>query len=115
MKKYRLLFVLKMTLVIFFLIGMFSALAIPKYFNLNKQNEASQCCANQVIVETDLAIVYAESLAAGSKQLPMKLTTDMFADGKIPTCPVTGKTIAFDRTTGKAFCPNHLQGHQRSH
>jgi hypothetical protein len=115
MKKRKLFIVAKMTLVIFFLIGLFSALAIPKYFDLNKQNEACQCCANQIIVETALTLAYAESLAVGSDQFPGRLTPDMFADSKIPTCPVDGKAIAFDRKTGKAFCPNHVEGHVRSY
>jgi hypothetical protein len=115
MKKTKLFIVTKMTLVIFFLIGLFSALAIPKYFNLNKQNDASQCLANQIIVETALTIAYAESLAVGSDQFPERLTPEMFADGKIPTCPIHGKPIEFDRKTGKAFCPNHIEGHVRNY
>jgi len=115
MKKCKLLIVAKMTLVIFFLIGLFSALAIPKYFNLNKHNEASQCCANQIIVETALTIAYAESLAVGSDQFPNQLTPAMFTDGKIPTCPIDGKLIAFDHKIGKAYCPNHVEGHVRSY
>ncbi len=114
MKKCKLFIFVKMTLIIFFLIGLFSALAIPKYFNLNKHNEASQCCANQVIVETALALAYAESLSVGSTQFPTQLTSGMFIDGKIPTCPINGKPIEFDRNTGKAYCPNHLQGHRRN-
>lgn len=115
MKKTKLFIVAKMTLIIFFVIGLFSALAIPKYFNLNKQSEACQCCANQIIVETALTLAYAESLSVGSDQRPEKLTSDMFIDGKIPTCPVDGKPIAFDRKTGKAYCPNHIEGHVRSY
>ena len=115
MKKTKLLIVTKMTLVIFFLIGLFSALAIPKYFDLNKENDASQCLANQIIVETALTIAYAESLAVGSNQFPQQLTPEMFADGKIPTCPVDGKPIEFDRKTGKAYCPNHIKGHVKSY
>lgn len=115
MNKTKLFIVAKMTLVMFFLIGLFSALAIPKYFNLNKQNEASQCLANQIIVETALAIAYAESLAVGSDQFPTQLSPDMFIDGKIPTCPIDGKPIAFDKKTGKAFCPNHVEEHERSY
>jgi hypothetical protein len=115
MKKIKLFIVAKMTLVIFFLIGLFSALAIPKYFNLNKQNEASQCIANQIIVETALTIAYAESLAVGCNQFPSQLTPDMFVEGKIPTCPVDSKPIAFDPKTGKAYCPNHIEGHVRSY
>jgi len=115
MRKGKLFIVVKMTLIIFFFIGLFSAVAIPKYFNLNKQNAASQCQANQILVETALALAYAESLAVGSNQFPEELTPDMFADGKIPTCPVDGNPIAFDRKTGKAFCPNHIDGHVRSY
>ncbi len=101
----------KIALLIFFLIGIISALAIPKYFNLNKQNEASQCAANQIVVETALAIAFAESLAAGSNHFPEHLSPAMFADGKIPTCPVNNTPIAFDPHTGKAFCPNHIKEH----
>ena len=115
MKKGKIFIVVKMTFVIFFFIGLFSALAIPKYFNLNKQNEASQCQANQILVETALSIAYAESLAVGCCNYPVKLTADMFADGKVPTCPIDGKPIAFDKKTGKAFCPNHVEGHERSY
>ena len=115
MKKRKILIVAKMTLVIFFLIGLFSALAIPKYFDLNKQNEACQCCANQIVVETALTLAYAESLAVGSDQFPKKLTPDMFADDKIPTCPIDGKPISFDRKTGTAYCPNHIKTHVRSY
>jgi len=113
MKKGKLLIVVKMTFIIFFFIGLFSAVAIPKYFNLNKRNAASQCRANQIVVETALALAYAESLAVGSNHYPAELTPDMFADGKIPTCPISGKPIAFDRKTGKAFCPDHVAGHGR--
>jgi len=113
MKKGKLFIIAKMTLVIFFFIGLFSALALPKYINLNNQNEASQCKANQVIVETALAFAYAESLAVGSNQYPKQLIEEMFSDGKIPICPVCGKSIEFDRKTGYAFCPHHIVSHSR--
>ncbi len=91
-----------------------SAVAMPKYFEINKRNVASQCRANQIIVETALAVAYAENLAKGNDQYPQKLTEAMFVDGKIPTCPVDGKPIQFDPKTGKAFCPNHIESHLRT-
>lgn len=103
-----------MTLAIFFIISFLSAVAIPKYLNMNKQNEANQCRANQIVVETALACAYAESLAVCCNQFPKELTPDMFEDGKIPTCPVDGKAIAFDHLTGHAYCPNHIEAHSRS-
>jgi hypothetical protein len=114
MKKGKLIMIVKMTLAIFFIISILSAVAIPKYLNLNKQNEANQCRANQIVVETALACVYAESLAVCCNQFPNELTPGMFEDGKIPTCPVDGKPIAFDHLTGHAFCPNHIEAHSRS-
>lgn len=103
-----------MTIVIFLVIGLFTAMAIPQYVNLNRKNEANQCRANQVIVETALALAYAESLTFGKNHLPQKLSAEMFEDGKIPTCPVDGKPIEFNRATGQAFCPNHISSHARS-
>lgn len=114
MNRAQLIMIAKMTLAIFCLICLLSAVAIPKYLSLNKQNEANQCRANQIIVETALAYAYAESLAVGSDRFPARLGPEMFEDGKIPTCPIDGKPIAFDPMTGHAFCPNHIEAHSRS-
>jgi len=98
----------------FLIIALFSAAAIPKYLDLNRQNEANQCRANQIIVETALAIAYAESLSVGSKHYPEKLTEDMFENRQIPTCPIDGSPIQFDPSTGAAFCPHHAPSHSRT-
>ncbi len=95
----------------FFMI--FVAVAIPGYINLNKSAEANQCRDKQVIVETALALAYAESLAVGSDAYPKELTASMFEDGRIPVCPIHNCPIEFDRSTGTACCPNHIKMHQR--
>ncbi len=95
------------------LFSLLSAVAMPKYFDLNKRSQAQQCQASQILVETALVVVYAENLVQGKAGYPEKLTAEMFADGKIPTCPIDGKPIEFDRKTGKAYCPNHLAEHAR--
>jgi len=113
MKKLRSLITIK----IFFictLFGLFSAMAMPRYFELNKKNNRNICQANQILVETALAVAYADSLANGVDHFPHKLTAKMFEDGKIPTCPVAGEPIQFDAATGKAFCPHHIQVHSRT-
>ena len=106
------IFVFKITIVII-LLGICVAAGIPKYINMNKHNEASKCRRNQVVVETALAIAYAESLAVGSTSFPSKLTASMFDDGIIPTCPIDNTPIAYDSETGTAYCPHHLKDHQR--
>jgi hypothetical protein len=66
-----------------------------------------------MIVETALAIAYAESLSIGSSNFPKTLEPDMFEDGKIPTCPLDNMPIKFDSKTGAAFCPHHIPSHER--
>jgi len=99
--------------VVIIVLGICVAAAIPRYINMNKHAEASECIRNQVIVETALALAYAESLTVGSTNSPTELLPSMFEDGKIPACPVDGTPIAFDQLTGTAFCPHHHQSHQR--
>jgi len=100
-------------IIIAIILGIFVAGAVPRYINLNKHTEASQCRKNQMVVETALAIAYAESLAHGVERFPSKLTKDMFEDGIIPSCSINNAPIVFDSLTGTAFCPNHIKSHAR--
>ncbi len=99
--------------VLIFLLSLFllTAAAMPGYLKMTKQNAANICKANQVLVETALAVKYAENLAKGIHSNITRLTPDMFEDGVIPTCPENGKPIQFDPKTGRAFCPNHIHEH----
>lgn len=106
-------FVLVKLIIIVTILGIFVAGAIPRYINLNKHAEASQCRRNQVLVETALALAYADSLAVGRASFPTQLTASMFDDGIIPACPIDNKPIAFDNLTGTAYCPHHLESHRR--
>jgi len=112
MSKKQKLLVLKIGITILIL-AIFTAAAIPMYFDLNRRNEANQCIANQIIVETALAIACAESLSTGNRNVPERLTPEMFENGQIPTCPIDGSPIQFDPVTGTAFCPNHDASHSR--
>ncbi len=112
MKKLKSLVAVKVILIAT-LFGLFSAVAMPKYLDLNKCNKQCICRANQILVETALAVAYADNLTKGVDNFPQKLTPEMFEDGKIPTCPVDGEPIQIDPATGKASCPHHLQSHSR--
>ena len=95
-------------IVLFTFFGLLSAVAMPKYLDISQCNRKCICKANQIIVETALAIAYADSLSKNIDHFPQKLTADMFENGKIPTCPTNGEAIQFDAATGKAFCPHHI-------
>ncbi|MDW7680405.1 MAG: hypothetical protein SCK70_07555 [bacterium] len=112
MKKTHSLFALK-AIILYIFLGLISVAAMPKYLVLNKQQAATQCKSNQIIVETALAVAYAENLANGKQTYPDKLSQSMFVDGKIPVCPVDGTPFQFDSTTGKVHCPNHIASHNR--
>ena len=101
-------------IVLFTFFGLLSAVAMPKYLDINKCNQKCICKANQIIVETTLAVAYADSLSKGIDHFPKKLTVDMFEDGKIPICPIDGEPIQFDAVTGKVFCPHHIHLHSRT-
>ena len=112
MKKIKSIIAFKVT-IFCLLFCLLSAVAMPKYLDLNKQNAANQCKINQILVETALAVAFGENLEKGIVCFPDKLSEDMFADGKIPVCPIDGTPIQFDPETGKAFCPHHHESHER--
>ena len=107
----KILFIKVVVLIIMLVV--FVAGAIPRYINMNKHAEASKCRRNQMIVETALAIAYAESLSVGSSEFPKELEPSMFEDGNIPTCAIDETPIEFDSLTGAAFCPHHIPSHER--
>lgn len=108
--KFLLVKVLIVALTLFF----FVAVAIPKYVNIQRHKAASECLHNQILVETALALAYAESLQVNRPAFPAQLTPSMFEEGIIPVCPVSGEPIVFDPTTGTACCPQHIAEHNRS-
>lgn len=112
MRVVKKVFIIK-SFALFIMLGVFVAAAIPKYLNLNKHREASQCRQSQMIVATALAIAYAESLAVGSNNFPTKLTPEMFDDKIIPTCSIDNTPIEFDPLTGTPYCPHHIESHKR--
>ena len=103
------------TFVMILLLCIFVAAAVPRYVNLQRNKEASECQHNQVLVETALALAYAESLAVNRTEFPKQLTASMFEDGEIPTCPHSHLPIIFDSTTGTAFCPSSIPSHNRTY
>jgi hypothetical protein len=103
------------TLILISFICTLVATAVPRYVNLQRNKEASECQHNQVLVETALALAYAESLAVDSSEFPEHLTAIMFEDGIIPTCPHTQLPITFDSATGAAFCPSSIPSHNRTY
>ncbi|MFQ5706882.1 MAG: type II secretion system protein [bacterium] len=95
------------------ILGILSAIAVPKFVDLSDSAKAAKCKANQAAVEAAASIAYADSAIAGNPVFPTVLSAAMFRNGQIPTCPYDGDQIAYDPTNGTASCPNNLAEHQR--
>ena len=95
------------------IIGILAAIAVPQFVDLSDSAQASQCKANQAAVEAAASIAYADSAIAGNPKFPTSLTTSMFKNNKIPTCPFDGDNIGYNNTTGRASCPNNIASHTR--
>lgn len=95
------------------ILGILAAIAVPKFVDLSDSANASKCKANQAAVEAAASIAYADSAIAGNPVFPTTLTTAMFRNGSIPTCPEDGSQISYDNTDGTASCPNSLADHTR--
>ena len=67
------------------ILGILAAIAIPRFVNL--QDSARQAAADGSIgaMRTAVSAYYAEQATAGAATFPNAITTDLFADGVIPT------------------------------
>ncbi|MFH1428902.1 MAG: prepilin-type N-terminal cleavage/methylation domain-containing protein [Candidatus Margulisiibacteriota bacterium] len=73
--------------VVIVILGILAALAIPKYLDLTNQAKQSVCDGNVGAINAALAIKYAENAVNGHPSYPDVLSGNMFAEGKIPSCP----------------------------
>lgn len=79
------------------ILGILSAVAIPKFVDMSAQAKAAQCKANQAAIESAAALAYAQNAANGTAAFPTwsDFTTtpaNYFANGAVPTCPDAGIT-----------------------
>lgn len=104
-------------IIVFVIIGVLTAIAVPKYTDMSHNAQAAQCKANQAAVEAATSIAYADSLIAGNGVFPATLNGSMFRNGSVPACPTSGVAYApgsgYAPSTGLASCPTSIAGHAR--
>jgi MSHA pilin protein MshA len=91
------------------IIGVLSAVAVPKFMDLSASSKTATCKQNLAVIESAGAIMYAESAARhGVAAFPADVAA-MVAAGSLPapepTCPNDNATkYLYNQATGTAAC-----------
>ncbi|HFE64554.1 MAG TPA: prepilin-type N-terminal cleavage/methylation domain-containing protein [Caldithrix sp.] len=102
-------------IVVIIILGILSAVAVPKYFSMTAQAQEKACLANVKSIEAAITMKYSQTvLANGSATLTGDLgltdggalpagAADWFNDGRLPECPNGGSYIVtiLDDNTGQ--------------
>jgi len=80
-------------IVVIVIIGILSAVAVPKFLDLSDNAKAAACKQNQASIETACALFYANAaINVGTAVYPTAIEADLVPDylGKMPVCPSAG-------------------------
>jgi len=94
--------------IIIVILGILSAVAIPKYVDM--QDQAREAAVRGALgnMRSAIAIQYARAALNGSAVFPSSLTGTIFADGQVPQDPVTKSRAvkaSFDGSGGWVYVP----------
>jgi MSHA pilin protein MshA len=92
--------------VVIVILGILSAVAIPKYLNLSNQAKQAVCDANVGVINAALANQYAIASLVGEGSYPDVLSANMFATAVIPSCPFG---IVYTYVSGSAMVTPHTK------
>ncbi|MBU1146993.1 MAG: prepilin-type N-terminal cleavage/methylation domain-containing protein [Candidatus Omnitrophica bacterium] len=67
------------------ILGILSAIAIPKFVDLTGEAKINATKSGLGAVRSVIAIEYAKTATSGTASFPSNITTDLFADERIPT------------------------------
>lgn len=85
-------------IIVIIILGLIAGVAIPAYLDLTTNAKINACQAQQAAIKSAVLLYYAKNQGA----LPRTLTTGMFVNNTIPTCPSGGR-IRYRRTSDSTF------------
>jgi MSHA pilin protein MshA len=88
------------------------AVAVPRYLDLSTQAKENATRASLGAIRAAVAIQYASNAAAGTASYPASVSTNMFADNRIPPEQViaTAASVSTSIIVGVATTTNPLGG-----
>ena len=94
------------------IIGILSAMAVPKFINLSDQANAAKCKSNQAALESAASMAYAQNAAVGNPAYPAAIA-DLEAymtSGFTNTCSDGATALAYNVAgNGEVTCANHVR------
>lgn len=104
-------FTLVELIMVIVIVGILSAVAVPKFINLTGAAQEAKCAANRGAINSAVSMTYAAVLVADptegdwlSSLTYAELDDSMFATGAVPTCPLTG---TYSLSSGQVDCTFH--------
>ncbi len=93
------------------IVGILSAVAVPKFINLTGAAQDAKCAANRGAINSAVAMTYAAIVVEDPGQANWledaaigALDDSMFATGTVPVCPLSG---TYTLTSGQINCSLH--------
>jgi len=74
------------------ILGILSAIAIPKFVDLTGEAKIAATKSGLGAIRSVIAIEYAKTATSGTAAFPSAITTDLFADERIPTNKLNNAT-----------------------
>ncbi|NQT74916.1 MAG: type II secretion system protein [Candidatus Omnitrophica bacterium] len=84
------------------ILGILSAIAIPKFVDLTGEAKIAATKSGLGAIRSVCAIEYAKTATSGTASFPSAITTDLFADGRIPTNKLNDLTGVYAVTAAPA-------------
>lgn len=104
-------FTLVELIMVIVIVGILSAVAVPKFINLTGAAQGAKCAANRGAINSAVSMTYAAKVAADPTQAGWlgtatiaNVVDSMFATGAVPGCPIGG---TYTLTSGQVSCSTH--------
>ncbi|MEJ2628964.1 MAG: type II secretion system protein [bacterium] len=97
-------------IIVMVIIGILTAVIVPRFLDLSDAAETSACKQNQASIKSAANIGYADLALAGTARYPSDIA-EMVTQGWLestPSCPSGGSyDSGYNSTTGGCTCPNN--------
>ncbi|MFO7889277.1 MAG: type II secretion system protein [bacterium] len=93
-------------IIVMVIIGILTAVIVPRFLDLSSSAEASACKQNQASIEAAANIGYAQNALAGNAEYPADIAAMVLAGylDETPLCPTDDAAYNYTQADGTAEC-----------